>query len=300
MKSIKKVLSACLVALAGCQAHETLTGTTFSLKEDKVILAVDDEFAYEQYIDEDYQNYQYDVTEVDTSQTGRTEVTYTTEDGGKTYQQVLTVFVVEYLENEMIDPRTVEAEIVVNPEDITTMVNKFNAIPKDWEPNDLEPVIDNQGQKLRKEANEAYTKFYKSAKSQGIDIYTISSYRTQEMQDVYWSNSLEVFGVDHASMYSAYPGRSEHQLGLAVDVSYTVQGDRLSDSVASSPIGKYMEEEAYKYGFVLRYPKDKVNITQYGYEPWHIRYVGIELAKELYEKNLTLEEYYEAGENIYE
>ena len=93
-------------------------------------------------------------------------------------------------------------------------------------------------------------------------------------------------------LYLDYPGRSEHQLGLAIDVSYTTQGDRLSEKVADSAIGKFIISDAYKYGFTLRYKKDKVAITNYGYEPWHIRYVGIDLATKLHDQNLTLEEYY--------
>lgn len=77
-----------------------------------------------------------------------------------------------------------------------------------------------------------------------------------------------------------------------MDVSYKTTGDRLSESVADSDIGQFIESDAYKYGFILRYPQDKTEITNYNYEPWHIRYVGVELATYLYENNLTLEEYY--------
>ena len=171
-------------------------------------------------------------------------------------------------------------------------MNKLHQIPEGWTPDDLEPVIDNANQKLRKEANEAYTKFYNAAKAKGIDIYSISGYRTNATQTLYWNNQVKVYGEEYASQYSAYPGRSEHQLGLAIDVSYTTQGDRLSEKVADSAIGKFIISDAYKYGFTLRYKKDKVAITNYGYEPWHIRYVGVDLATKLHDQNLTLEEYY--------
>ena len=157
---------------------------------------------------------------------------------------------------------------------------------------DLEKVID-CSQKLRHEANQAYTQFYQAAKEKGIEIYTISGYREPETQQLYWDNSVKVFGQEHAIQYNAYPRRSEHELGLCVDISYTMDGDRLSEKVADSPLGKFIESDAYKYGFILRYPQDKVRITGYGYEPWHIRYVGVDLATQLHQENKTLEEYYE-------
>ena len=146
---------------------------------------------------------------------------------------------------------------------------------------------------MRHEANQAYTQFYQAAKEKGIEIYTISGYREPETQQLYWDNSVKVFGEEHAIQYNAYPRRSEHELGLCVDISYTMDGDRLSEKVADSPLGKFIESDAYKYGFILRYPQDKVRITGYGYEPWHIRYVGVDLATQLHQENKTLEEYYE-------
>ena len=160
-------------------------------------------------------------------------------------------------------------------------------------PDDLEPVVDNSSQKLRKEANTAYTKFYNAAKAKGIAIYSISGYRTNATQTSYWNNMNKVYGNEYASQYSAYPGRSEHQLGLAIDISFkTDGGDRLSEKVASSDIGKFIISDGYKYGFILRYPSDKIAVTNYGYEPWHIRYVGVDLATKLHDENITLEEYY--------
>ena len=230
--------------------------------------------------------------EIDTSSVGKKTVHYkVTDQAGNQSQKDLIVDVVEYV-GDLINPITAKADIVENPDDVTVLVNKLHEIPKGWKPDDLEDVIDCH-QQLRHEANEAYTKFYQAAKAKGIAIYTISGYREPETQQLYWDNSVKVFGEEHAIQYNAYPRRSEHELGLCVDISYTTEGDRLSEKVADSALGKFIESDAYKYGFILRYPQDKVRITSYSYEPWHIRYVGVDLATKLHNENITLEEYYE-------
>ena len=93
--------------------------------------------------------------------------------------------------------------IVENPDDVTVLVNKLHEIPEGWKPDDLEKVID-CSQKLRHEANQAYTQFYQAAKEKGIEIYTISGYREPETQQLYWDNSVKVFGQEHAIQYKDY------------------------------------------------------------------------------------------------
>ena len=146
---------------------------------------------------------------------------------------------------------------------------------------------------MRKEAAEAFEAFYQAAKNQGITCYIISGYRTNDTQALYWQRQVEIYGEEYASLYSAYPGRSEHQLGLAIDISNQLTGNRLTEQVANSDIGKFIVSDGYKYGFILRYPQDKVNITNYGYEPWHMRYVGKETAEKIHQSGLTFEEYIE-------
>ena len=88
-------------------------------------------------------------------------------------------------------------------------------------------------------------------------------------------------------------GTSEHQTGLAIDISCPTMNGILTDKFGETKEGKWVAENSYKYGFIVRYPKNKSNITGYGYEPWHIRYVGTELAKYLFDNNITLDEYYD-------
>ena len=299
MKKYLSFILAGLLLLSGCAKEEDKTAPTLELTKSRVNVAVNSTFDYQSFIQKAIDEVDGELVsevkynEIDTSKIGKQEVQYTLKDkSGNEVQQKLIVDVVKYYKNNVFSPLNVEPDTVENPEDITVLVNKLHQIPKGWVPDDLEPTIDNKNQKLRKEANAAYTKFYNDAKAKGIDIYSISGYRTNDTQTLYWNNQVKVYGEEYASQYSAYPGRSEHQLGLAIDVSYTTQGNRLSEKVATSPIGKFIVSDAYKYGFILRYPKDKVAITNYGYEPWHLRYVGVELATKLHESGQTLEEYY--------
>lgn len=283
--------------LTGCQEKDQ-EAPVLSLRKSRVQIALNTSFDYLQYVEKAYDRQDGDVTdhisynEIDTSSVGKKTVHYkVTDQAGNQSQKDLIVDVVEYV-GDLINPITAKADIVENPDDVTVLVNKLHEIPKGWKPDDLEDVIDCH-QQLRHEANEAYTKFYQAAKAKGIAIYTISGYREPETQQLYWDNSVKVFGEEHAVQYNAYPRRSEHELGLCVDISYTTEGDRLSEKVADSALGKFIESDAYKYGFILRYPQDKVRITGYSYEPWHIRYVGVDLATKLHNENITLEEYYE-------
>lgn len=283
--------------LTGCQEKDQ-EAPVLSLRKSRVQIALNTSFDYLQYVKKAYDRQDGDVTdqinynEIDTTSVGKKTVHYkVTDQAGNQSQKDLIIDVVEYV-GDLINPITAKADIVENPDDVTVLVNKLHEIPKGWKPDDLEDVIDCH-QQLRHEANEAYTKFYQAAKAKGIAIYTISGYREPETQQLYWDNSVKVFGEEHAIQYNAYPRRSEHELGLSVDISYTTEGDRLSEKVADSALGKFIESDAYKYGFILRYPQDKVRITGYSYEPWHIRYVGVDLATKLHNENITLEEYYE-------
>ena len=283
--------------LPGCKEKDQ-EAPVLLLNKSRVQIALNTSFDYLQYVKKAYDHQDGDVTdqisynEIDTTSVGKKTVHYkVTDQAGNQSQKDLIIDVVEYV-GDLINPITAKADIVENPDDVTVLVNKLHEIPKGWKPDDLEDVIDCH-QQLRHEANEAYTKFYQAAKAKGIAIYTISGYREPETQQLYWDNSVKVFGEEHAIQYNAYPRRSEHELGLCVDISYTTEGDRLSEKVADSALGKFIESDAYKYGFILRYPQDKVRITGYSYEPWHIRYVGVDLATKLHNENITLEEYYE-------
>jgi len=138
---------------------------------------------------------------------------------------------------------------------------------------------------LRKVAYDAMVKMINAAKEDNINLYVISGFRTYEKQKSLFDNSESKNGLEHALLYSAKPGHSEHQLGLAADLITTQESFDKTKEYA------WLKENAYKYGFIERYPKDKEFITGYGYEPWHYRYLGIEIATKIYTENITYEEY---------
>lgn len=301
MKSKNLLSIGFLIFLAGCSSTlaKDETSPELILTKNRIHVDVNQRIEYLSYVDKAIDDVDGDLkqkvtfNEIDTSQKGHQIIEYVVSDkAGNESKKRLEVDVVPMYKNGIFSPMEVEAVPVKNPEDVTVLVNKIHSIPEGWKPTDLEPSIDNPNQKLRKEANEAYTRFYKAAKAQGIPIYSISGYRVSSLQERYWKNMCKVYGEEYASEFSAYPNRSEHQLGLAMDVSFKTTGDRLSEAVADSKVGKFIVEHGYEYGFILRYPHNKVAITNYGYEPWHIRYVGQELAIKLHHEGLTLEEYY--------
>jgi D-alanyl-D-alanine carboxypeptidase len=117
-----------------------------------------------------------------------------------------------------------------------------------------------------------------------------SAYRSAATQDQLFNRYVATAGYQEADKYSAHPGHSEHQTGLAVDISTTSQQCYLSECFIGTADGQWLAENAYKYGFTLRYPKGKELTTGYNFEPWHYRYVGIGLATALYQSGLTLDE----------
>lgn len=136
------------------------------------------------------------------------------------------------------------------------------------------------------EATPYLWKMIEGAKKDGITLWMKSGYRSYNDQKYIYNNYVARDGQAEADTYSARPGHSEHQTGLAYDLNST------SNDFAGTPEAKWIEENCYKYGFILRYPKGKEHITGYIYEPWHVRYVGIDKAKEIYESGLCLEEFY--------
>lgn len=189
----------------------------------------------------------------------------------------------------------INAETIKNPNilkkiDHTTLINKFNSLPENYKQKNLKEINSNIYRKilLQKDAANQYEKMRKDAQKQGITFVVFSGWRSHSLQkSLYWG----YFKKDKldAIVYSAYPRRSEHETGYALDISYN---ENFPKDFYNTKHGKYLLKNAHNYGFILRYPKDKEHITNYKYESWHYRYVGVKLAKILKEKNITLEEYY--------
>lgn len=167
---------------------------------------------------------------------------------------------------------------------IKMLVNKFHYLNEDYLPDDIVPISNwyaYEGHSTKKEVYDHYVSMWNDANEQGLVLLVNSSYRTFEEQQEQYDMSND----DYASR----PGFSEHQTGLALDiVSDGVQGNEFENTDEF----KWLQENAHKYGFILRYPKDKEYITGYNYESWHYRYVGEELATKVKESGLTYDEYY--------
>ena len=172
------------------------------------------------------------------------------------------------------------------------LVNKFYYLDENYVPEKLEE-IDNKysasGKYLVNVAKISFECLAKKAKEEGLNIRAVSAYRNYSYQTNLYNNYVKQDGVENADKYSARPGFSEHQTGLAVDIDNGISNFNNFENTKGFT---WMKENAYKYGFILRYPKDKEYITGYIYEPWHYRYVGIDIATFIYQNNLTYEEYY--------
>ena len=172
------------------------------------------------------------------------------------------------------------------------LVNKYNYLTEDYIPENLEEIsieYARSGMQLVSEAKEAFETLSQEAKKDGMTIIAMSSYRSYDYQVNLYNNYVKSDGKDAADTYSARPGFSEHQTGLAVDI---YNKELPYTSFEETKEFEWMQKNAYKYGFILRFPKDKVNITVYQYEAWHYRYVGKKAAKYIHDHNITLEEYY--------
>ncbi|MDF2514463.1 MAG: hypothetical protein K0S04_4329 [Herbinix sp.] len=190
-------------------------------------------------------------------------------------------------------------EIDLDPTSITVFVNKEYALPIDFQPEDMvTPDIYfnlsyyDDRTLMRKEAADAIEDLFAAAKEDGCSLSGVSGYRSYQRQKKIFTNNIITKGKTHTLKYSAVPGTSEHQTGLVMDISCASLGYDLNDNFIDTPEGQWVAQNAYRFGFIVRYPDGKAAITGYSYEPWHIRYVGKALAKYLYEKDLTLEEYY--------
>lgn len=172
------------------------------------------------------------------------------------------------------------------------LVNKFYHLGKDYVPENLEKINEEyarSGMELVDVAKNAFEKMAEQAKKDNSPIIAMSSYRSYDYQLDLYNKYVENDGVSAADTYSARAGYSEHQTGLCVDI---YDGVLDYTNFEKSDSFKWMQENAYQYGFILRFPKGKENITGYQYESWHYRYVGKKIAKYIKEHNITFEEYY--------
>ena len=172
------------------------------------------------------------------------------------------------------------------------LVNRWNPIPERYAPELTELW---NGESVDSRIYSDLQEMFDDARAEGLEPYVNAGYRTNEVQQSLMDQEVENYisqGYSEAEarkmaeQWVAVPGTSEHQMGLAVDISMNDNGSR-----GAADVWQWLMENSYKYGFILRYPEDKAEITGIAYEPWHYRYVGKETAEEIYRRGVCLEEY---------
>ncbi|SFA91983.1 MULTISPECIES: D-alanyl-D-alanine carboxypeptidase family protein [unclassified Bacillus (in: firmicutes)] len=197
--------------------------------------------------------------------------------------------------------------IIQNPDNILALVNKqAGYLPADYIPNDLvRPNVlfsfgDEKLEKsfVRQEAARALESMFLAGKQVGVELIAVSGYRSYDRQQTIFQAEIDKVGLEQAALAVAIPGQSEHQTGLSMDISSKSTNLDLTEEFGVTKEGKWLAENAHKFGYILRYPKGKEGITGYQYEPWHFRYVGKTAAEIIYKKKWTLEEYFNEVKKI--
>lgn len=186
-----------------------------------------------------------------------------------------------------------------DPASIWLVVNKGRVLPNSYLPADL--VVPNvslsesaasENMHLRKDSAAAVEKLIVAASNGGIKLMLVSGYRSFVTQQSVYNGYVSSQGKVYANATSAQPGHSEHQTGLAVDLGGISGKCQLEACFGDTAEGKWLAANVYKYGFIIRYQKDKTNLTGYTYEPWHVRYVGVDLAAQINNTGQTLEQFF--------
>ncbi len=248
------------------------TPPTIILKDNEITIYTNETYNEPGYTAED--NYDKDITSkvkttnnIDNKKEGTYEVTYTVEDSSKN-KTIITRKVTVKNKPVQTTPGTYINGILI--------VNKKYSLPSTYNPG------------VNATANAALKQLQQGASNAGHSIPLLSGFRSYTRQQELYNNYVARDGVALADTYSARPGHSEHQSGLAFDVG------KLDNNYGNTAAGTWLKENCHKYGFIIRYPKGKESITGYQYEPWHIRYVGVDHATKIMQQNITLEEYLNA------
>lgn len=187
---------------------------------------------------------------------------------------------------------------MLNIDDKLLLVNKMIGLEADFVPKPLmipgvpfcfEEDVDKRY--MRRDAAKALEEMFQGAYNEGITLIGVSGYRSYIRQQEIYEANIRLKGLEHTDRYSAKPGHSEHQTGLAMDVTCMDYFGELEEDFAYTKEGKWLEKNCYKYGFIIRYPKGREENTGYGYEPWHVRYVGRKAASYIFKYQIILEEY---------
>lgn len=198
-----------------------------------------------------------------------------------------------------------ESSEFYNTDSLLVVANKKHRLPEGYEPADLAyPWVDFTGgkQTMRWEAAEAIEKMFEAADNDGVHLLLQSGYRSAAYQNELYSYYEGQYGTARADAISSRPGYSDHQTGLAADIGSSTRSDLdLTQDFIDTVEGQWLYNHAHEYGFIMRYPVGKQDITGYAYEPWHYRYIGVSEAKALKsaDPDMSFEEYYNVAGGDY-
>lgn len=195
-------------------------------------------------------------------------------------------------------PPANEIYTIEDPSNTQVVVNKGRKLPSSYTPASLiVPDValrysSGSEMQLRSVAADALVEMFKSAKADGQQLMVASGYRSYSLQSSVFNRYVSELGKTEAEKISARPGHSEHQTGLSLDIAPTSSQCLLEECFGTLAEGKWLANNAYKFGFILRYPKGKESLTGYSYEPWHFRFVGTDVSESIYSSGQTLEQYF--------
>lgn len=189
------------------------------------------------------------------------------------------------------------------PDDLLRYVSKSSEpLPAEYVPPDLVPLPPGlsapAGIGVRAAVFKAFADMATAARAEGIQLVVVSGYRSYATQAAVYQEEIAAYGKVQADRQVALPGRSEHQLGTAVDISLPRLGFSLDDYLDTTPEGQWLERHAWEYGFFISYPKGKEEITGYRFEPWHYRYLGTAVARYMHNSGLTTTEVLSAHQSV--
>ena len=197
--------------------------------------------------------------------------------------------------SDLPEPTEVTLKVVSDGNYPLALVTKVTTLKSSYAPTDLvripEYMYPARELWLREEALRKLEQLWQAASDEGVTLTIISAYRSYDYQKTLFQNYANSYGEEAANRFSARPGQSEHQLGTTVDFGGTTVD--LKAAYADTEQGRWLAENAYKFGFAMSYPEGKEEITGYIFEPWHYRYIGLEAAAEWYLSGLSLKEFLE-------
>jgi zinc D-Ala-D-Ala carboxypeptidase len=200
------------------------------------------------------------------------------------------------------EPGDAELKVISDGNDLLALVTKETTLKSSYAPTDLtripEYMYPARELWLREEAFQQLEKLWQAAADDGVTLTIISAYRSYDYQQALFQNYASSYGEEAANRFSARPGQSEHQLGTTVDFGGTAVD--LKAAYADTDQGRWLAENAYKFGFAMSYPEGKEEITGYIFEPWHYRYIGLEAAAEWYAAGLSLKEFLQQKSQVFD